>query len=264
MLQSRHWLNVWLLKNIKSRVRKVLKRSFFKFNINTNRVDLTYFQSPKYDDDSVHRNEDYIASKQRQLLYYKYYRKSFLKREVTRIARNLRWLVFPKNIESINKYKIVLPTAGSILLKKLAKAADQLPEQLIINQLSSDFIAPSLTSLEQLQYDNSTQQYFESYLKYNVKRAKRKNEKVGIQKSVKSINTFFEEIHSSKFKKTADVFVPSTSLDKIVLLDTTSSKIEPLSFNEDCFDQFQKWLYLTNTYYKDFFFCLILLRKLSF
>lgn len=243
---SRHWINVWLLKKIFFSVRRAVRRSFFQFQINTNRLDLTKFKPTKYI--SVHKDEDYILLKQRLLLYHKYYRKFFLKHEVRRIYKHIIRLVFPKNIDSVNRYKHALPTARPLLLKVLAKAADQLSEKLIINQLSYFFTAPSLISLEQLQAENTAQKYFEQYLKYNMKKMKKKSEKVGIQKSVKSINTFFEEIHSSKFKKTNDVFIPSTSLDKIVLFDTTSSKIESLSFNES-FEQFQNWLYLTNQTY---------------
>ena len=249
METSRHWLKVWLLKKIRFYVRHAVKRSVFQFQININRLDLTKFEPTKYV--SVHKDKSYILLKQKLLLYHKYYRKFFLNHEIQRIYSNIIRLVFPKNIDLINRYKHALPTARPLLLKVLAQAADQLSEQLIINQLSCRFIAPSLISLEQLQAENSAQNHFEHYLKFNMKKMKKKSEKVGIQKSVKSINTFFEEIHASKFKKTTDVFIPSTSLDKIVLFDTTSSQIEPLSFNES-FEQFQNWLYLINKTYINF------------
>ncbi len=120
----------------------------------------------------MHKDKSYILLKQKLLLYHKYYRKFFLNHEIQRIYSNIIRLVFPKNIDLINRYKHALPTARPLLLKVLAQAADQLSEQLIINQLSCRFIAPSLISLEQLQAENSAQNHFEHYLKFNMKNIK--------------------------------------------------------------------------------------------
>jgi len=250
MSESRHWLTEWVLKNVRTHVRRVLKRSFFLVEINKTRFELTEFKPTKYI--CGHRDDAYSPVKQEALLFHKYYRKVALNREVRRIARKLIISVFPKNIESINRYKKVLPNAKPLLLNVFAKAADQSPEQLIINQLSYFFTAPSLSSLEQLQSENSTQKYFECHLKYNMKKVKIPPEKAGLKKSVKSVEAFFTEICPPTSRKAEDIYVSETTVDKIVLFDSTSSSIAPLSF-KDSFYQFQDWLYLTNKMYMDFY-----------
>lgn len=253
----KHWLTRWYFKKVESLAKKALKRSLFKYlHRNDFRIKRYRYLSTKYLKGAKNM-KDFKEWKRWEHIYHRQYMKEFLTMEAHKIFKKIIRLVFPKNIRNINRYKAVLPTVTTGVISLLAKAACQTPSQVIASQLSYSLIAPSLSALQQLKSSNVARFHFDENFTYNSNNLEDDMEEVmgkdyknlkmrlGVQKSVKSLDSYFENIHFSDRKDSKEVFIPSVSFDKIVIFDTTSSKILPLSF-KNSFGQFYNWLFLCN------------------